>query len=395
MVITLIPPLWTDRDDCFRCHTSFTAFTRKHHCRACGEAFCAPCSSKQCSLLEYGIEDEVRVCVSCYDRIKTTGSIRTQKLLINKPEEKHQAEIDEEDAFQLALSLSRNEAEEKERQKKLLTQQYANSIIQYPPTPIGSAPIADDTVQKYWENQTKQDLITIKPFINEYINDDEIDKFVNTVNEHINNIKFRMLSNQQRGRNIANDTAVQSVFLILQNMYPEIHRFIKSLDDKQAHYESLQEKLCQLKDARDVLNALREEHLEQKKQKALERERQRQIQLAVKLDDMRQKKHAYLEYQRQLHLQRLAEQEAQMQARLDQQRYYTQQREQQNQMPYVPLPPVTYYHPTPSQISMGQLTNALPSVAPNMLPPYQNPYSQQLLPTATSIPNEQTLISFD
>ena len=42
-----------------------------------------------------------------------------------------------------------------------------------------------------------------------------------------------MLSNQQRGRNIGNDTAVQSVFVILQHMYPESHRFIKSLDDKQ------------------------------------------------------------------------------------------------------------------------------------------------------------------
>jgi hypothetical protein len=39
-----------------------------------------------------------------------------------------------------------------------------------------------------------------------------------------------------------------------------------------------------------------------------------------------------LEYQRQLHLQRLAEQEAEMQARLDQQRRYAQQREQQNQV---------------------------------------------------------------
>jgi hypothetical protein len=39
-----------------------------------------------------------------------------------------------------------------------------------------------------------------------------------------------------------------------------------------------------------------------------------------------------LEYQRQLHLQRLAEQEAEMQARLEQQRRYTQQREQQNQV---------------------------------------------------------------
>jgi growth factor-regulated tyrosine kinase substrate len=48
--------------------------------------------------------------------------------------------------------------------------------------------------------------------------------------------------------------------------------------------------ILQLKDAREALNALREEHLENKKQQALERERQRQIQLAVKLDDMRQKK---------------------------------------------------------------------------------------------------------
>jgi hypothetical protein len=39
-----------------------------------------------------------------------------------------------------------------------------------------------------------------------------------------------------------------------------------------------------------------------------------------------------LEYQRQLHLQRLAEQEAEMKARIDQQRFYTQQREQQNQV---------------------------------------------------------------
>lgn len=41
-----------------------------------------------------------------------------------------------------------------------------------------------------------------------------------------------------------------------------------------------------------------------------------------------------MEYQRQLHLQSLAEQEAEMQARLDQQRRYAQQREQQNQMDY-------------------------------------------------------------
>ena len=41
-----------------------------------------------------------------------------------------------------------------------------------------------------------------------------------------------------------------------------------------------------------------------------------------------------MEYQRHIHLQRLAEQEAEMQARLDQQRRYAQQREQQNQVDY-------------------------------------------------------------
>ncbi len=73
----------------------------------------------------------------------------------------------------------------------------------------------------------------LKDPLDKYVCDDEIDAFISSVNEHINNIKFRMLSNQQRGRNIANDTAVQSVFFILQHMYPELHRFIKSLDDKQ------------------------------------------------------------------------------------------------------------------------------------------------------------------
>ncbi|CAF0757271.1 unnamed protein product [Rotaria sp. Silwood1] len=429
MFSTQAPPAWTDRDSCFRCHTSFSAFTRRHHCRACGETFCATCSSKSSQLLEFGIEDEVRVCESCYDRITATGSVHLSTSgpsSTNISKGKSQAEFDEEHALQLAISLSQSEAEEKERQKKLLTQQYAMSNIQSPPTPLGSAPIADqdDNEQKtvggelakyldrnYWEGQVQKDLgttiVKTDPLDN-YVRDDEIDAFISSANEHINNIKFRMLSNQQRGRNIANDTAVQSVFFILQHMYPELHRYIKLLDDKQAYYESLQDKLSQLKDAREALNALRDEHIENKKRQAFERERQRQIQLAVKLDDMRQKKQAYLEYQRQIHLQRLGEQEAEMQARLDQQRRYTQQREQQNQVdyrinqiPYVqPLSSVGYYHyqhPTlPSQLtsnsfSMGPLSDASHQPVAPPLSQIQQPYSVH--PSMQS--NEQTLISFD
>lgn len=57
-----------------------------------------------------------------------------------------------------------------------------------------------------------------------------------------------------------------------------------------AYFENLQDKLTQLKDAREALNALRAEHYQRKQQEAMERERQRQIQLAQKLDFMRQKK---------------------------------------------------------------------------------------------------------
>jgi hypothetical protein len=43
-----------------------------------------------------------------------------------------------------------------------------------------------------------------------------------------------MLSNQQRHRNITTDTAVQSVFVMLQHFHPELHRFIQLLDEKRS-----------------------------------------------------------------------------------------------------------------------------------------------------------------
>ena len=68
--------------------------------------------------------------------------------------------------------------------------------------------------------------------MNKFITDNEIDQFTTVVTDHINNFKFRMLSNQQRSRNITNDTAVQSVFVMLQHFYPELSRFMQLLEDK-------------------------------------------------------------------------------------------------------------------------------------------------------------------
>ena len=54
--------------------------------------------------------------------------------------------------------------------------------------------------------------------------------------------------------------------------------------------EALQDKLAQIRDAREALDALREEHREKLRREAEEAERLRQIQMAQKLEIMRRKK---------------------------------------------------------------------------------------------------------
>ena len=56
------------------------------------------------------------------------------------------------------------------------------------------------------------------------------------------------------------------------------------------YHEGLQDKLMQLKDAREALDVLREEHREKQRREQEELDRQRAIQMAHKLELLRQKK---------------------------------------------------------------------------------------------------------
>lgn len=48
---------------CTRCEVPFSFFKRKHHCRACGQVFCADCT-KDYAILPH-VKEKQRVCVFC------------------------------------------------------------------------------------------------------------------------------------------------------------------------------------------------------------------------------------------------------------------------------------------------------------------------------------------
>lgn len=62
-------PEWADGECCHRCRVQFGMVQRKHHCRACGQVFCAQCSGKTSTIPKFGIEKEVRVCEACYETL--------------------------------------------------------------------------------------------------------------------------------------------------------------------------------------------------------------------------------------------------------------------------------------------------------------------------------------
>lgn len=67
---------------CTTCQTVFWIGLRKHHCRSCGQIFCAECSDYTAHLPEERLYQPVRLCGPCYQRISSmtvpaTSSVST------------------------------------------------------------------------------------------------------------------------------------------------------------------------------------------------------------------------------------------------------------------------------------------------------------------------------
>jgi growth factor-regulated tyrosine kinase substrate len=424
-------PAWkddTDCSNCFRCRAEFTTLRRRHHCRACGQIFCHTCSSKVATIPKYGIEKEVRVCDVCYDKIKVnqvnnqssssnspndelpTEYINSQlfkeaKVEATKPKAAEKTKEEFEEELQLALALSQSEAEASEKSKKKKNYSSSSSSSSksstkqqkslssssnnnpFPQLSNASAPSYEEELSKpkssIQENDDSNVSSSSAHSEQEALINKEIDDFVEEVKRILELYINRMKSDSIRGRSITNDTAVQSLFLQLQHLHPKLLSYIKYQEDARAYYENLQDKLTQLKDAREALNALRHENFEKKKRDLEEQERIRQIQISQKLQFMRQQKQNYYLYQNQLNLQRLQEHEQELQLRLSQQRELVLQRDQQFSLPTTN----NTINPALTNFRQNELiSNNYNNYNQSMLPPQHHQQQQQQQPS-NFIPN--------
>lgn len=345
-------PEWADGDCCHRCRVVFSIMQRKHHCRACGQVFCSQCTNKTCTLPKFGIEKEVRVCEACFEKVtKPTTSSKADDLPIEyiksslaqqsqaPPPRKSEAELKEEEELQLAIALSQSEAEHKNKPSRSNAIPATRTKSYSPPPKLSTSPEADPELARYlnrgyWQQQSTEYSNASAPVLattstppkqpnnpeQNGVEDSEMEDFASTLQTQVEIFVNRMKSNSSRGRSIANDSSVQTLFMNITAMHSKLLRYIQQQDDRRVYFEGLQDKLTQVKDARAALDALRDEHREKLRREAEIAERQRQMQMAHKLDIMRKKKQEYLQYQRQLALQRIQEQEREMQIRQEQQK---------------------------------------------------------------------------
>ncbi|KAL6739005.1 hypothetical protein Aduo_012498 [Ancylostoma duodenale] len=138
-------------------------------------------------------------------------------------------------------------------------------------------------------------------------------KWCQQLKEQVTVMENRIRSNNARGRSVLNDTAIQGLFSTLTEFHSQVLGVLTKLEEERTYYESLQDHLGHISEARLAIDELRAEHERRRQERLAEEQRQRQAQMKQTLEMMRMKKHVMLMEQRNVALQRFQHQE--MQAR--------------------------------------------------------------------------------
>ncbi|KAM9319259.1 phosphatidylinositol-3,5-bisphosphate 3-phosphatase MTMR4 [Gastrophryne carolinensis] len=70
---------------CFNCDCEFWLAKRRHHCRNCGNVFCADCCHLKLPIPDQQLYDPVLVCNTCYDQIQVTRARELMSQQLKKP----------------------------------------------------------------------------------------------------------------------------------------------------------------------------------------------------------------------------------------------------------------------------------------------------------------------
>ncbi|KAI8908431.1 hypothetical protein EDD86DRAFT_207640 [Gorgonomyces haynaldii] len=256
LIETKTAPQWTDSNLCMRCRTEFTTFNRKHHCRNCGMTFCNDCSTKRLALPALGINDEVRVCDNCYNKLTTlkkpveevdddlakaiAASLELEQKK-KKPQVRFEEKVDEDADLKRAIEESLKEQRKleertqhsKSKESSYPSSNYPSNESSYPTNSQSTYP-----TNSYPSNDYKADYPSASNQRQEYVEPvDELSA------DEIQNIRMFCELVEQSDRNVQqggmqtfNPYQLQAMFASVSPLAPKL---MNSLADAAARYKQL------------------------------------------------------------------------------------------------------------------------------------------------------------
>ena len=246
------------------------------------------------------MDREVRVCDTCYDNHKPSPGQSPK--LSHKPSPKpspkaipeqspgnsplqpraiRKQETTDEEELQLALALSQSEAEARQSAASEATVSAAGEAMDPPPaysTLVSVSKLGHNSENNgtNWATAPPTMTLTDKTIMSNGVEtgrrttgrenvedtrseagDLDVDQFTETLSSQLEMFVTRMQSDCSRGRPIAGDSCVQSMFLRLMALHGRLVGLARAQEGERARYEELQDKVSQVQDARAALDALR------------------------------------------------------------------------------------------------------------------------------------------